>query len=76
MLTRSFERALVLLLSKDVFAQLINEQLRCSTTMQTPTTPSVDSGEVNKTIRTDNEDDDEQHFYSAQPSRMFTKMRD
>jgi hypothetical protein len=49
--------------SKDVFAQLINEHLKCSTAMETPATPSMNIN--NK------DNDDEQNFYSAPPSRMF-----
>ncbi|CAF3944526.1 unnamed protein product [Rotaria sp. Silwood2] len=53
----------------NVLTQLINEQLRCSTTMQTPTTPNIDINRLNNANRDDNDDDDdEQNFYSAPPS--------
>ncbi|CAF1205347.1 unnamed protein product [Rotaria sordida] len=55
--------------NQDVLAQLINEQLRCSTTIQTPTTPNIDINGLNNINRDDNDDvDDEQNFYSAPPS--------
>jgi hypothetical protein len=57
---------------KDVLAQLINDHVRSSTTMQTPATPSMDIGGLND--RDNNEDDDEQNFYSAPPSRMYTDI--
>ncbi len=60
---------------KNVLAQLINDHLRSSTTMQTPVTPSVDIGGLNTINRDNNDDDDEQNFYSAPPSRMFTKKK-
>jgi len=41
--------------------------------MQTPATPSIDIGRLNNINRDNNEDDDEQNFYSAPPSRMFAK---
>ncbi len=40
--------------------------------MQTPATPSMDIGGLND--RDNNEDDDEQNFYSAPPSRMYTDI--
>jgi hypothetical protein len=54
---------------KDVFAQLINEHLKCSTTMETPATPSM----TNKVPRNNKNDDGEQNFYSTPTSRMFIK---
>jgi hypothetical protein len=45
---------------KDVFSQLINEHLKCSTAMETPATPSMNK-----------EGNDEQKFYSTPSSRMF-----
>lgn len=56
----------------------MNDHLRCSTTMQTPVTPSIDIDRLNHSNRDNNEDDaddDEQNFYSAPPSRMFTKRK-
>lgn len=51
--------------NQNVLTQLINEHLRCSTTLQTPVTASGS----NKLYRTNSdEDDDEQNFYSAPPS--------
>jgi len=52
--------------NQNVLTQLINEHLRCSTTLQTPVTASG----PNKLFRTnsDDDDDDEQNFYSAPPS--------
>lgn len=58
---------------KDVLAQLTNDHVRCSTTMQTPSTPNVNTDRLDNINREDNnEDDDEQNFYSAPPSRMFS----
>lgn len=58
-------------------AQLINDHLRCSTAMQTPSTPGIDlSGSHNPNPDNNNDDaddDDEQNFYSAPPSRMYFK---
>ncbi len=53
----------------------MNDHLRCSTTMQTPATPSIDINRLNHPNRDTDEDDDEQNFYSAPPSRMFTKRK-
>ncbi len=53
--------------SKDVFAQL----LKCSTTMQTPSSPSIDIHGLNKVAQGTKEDNDEQTFYSAPPSRIL-----
>jgi hypothetical protein len=58
-----------------VLAQLINDHLRSSTTMQTPITPGIDIGGLNNPNRDNNEDDDEQNFYSAPPSRMFDEKK-
>jgi hypothetical protein len=69
--TKNF--SILFLKKKDVLAQLINDHLRSSTTMQTPVTPSIDIGGLNNINRNNNDDDDEQNFYSAPPSRMFTK---
>jgi hypothetical protein len=44
--------------------------------MQTPATPSIDINRLNHPNRDiDEDDDDEQNFYSAPPSRMFTKRK-
>jgi len=56
---------------KDGFSQLINEQLKGSTIMQTPATPSIDMNGLNKVIGGRKQDNDEQNFYSAPPSRRF-----
>jgi hypothetical protein len=58
--------------NQDVLAQLINDHLRSSTTMQTPVTPSMDIGDIHRDHNED--DDDEQNFYSAPPSP--TQQRD
>jgi hypothetical protein len=41
--------------------------------METPATPTIDINEMHNINRDNSEDDDEQNFYSAPPSRMFTK---
>jgi hypothetical protein len=41
--------------------------------MQTPVTPSMDIGDIHRDHNED--DDDEQNFYSAPPSRMYTKRK-
>jgi len=43
--------------------------------MQTPTTPGIDIGGLSNPNRDNNEDDDEQNFYSAPPSRMFDEKK-
>ena len=58
--------------SKDVFAQIINEHLKCSTLMETPATPSMNINGLNKIGRDQKESDDEQNFYSTPTSRIFT----
>jgi hypothetical protein len=40
--------------------------------METPATPTIDINETNKINQDNNEDDDEQNFYSAPPSRTLT----
>ena len=59
--------------SKDAFSQLINEHLKGSTTMETPITPGINTDGLNKIQRVGKDDDDEQSFYSAPPSRMFNQ---
>ncbi|CAF0738309.1 unnamed protein product [Adineta steineri] len=49
---------------KNVLAQL----LKCSTTMETPGTPSFDIHRMNKAAQMNKEDEDAQNFYSAPPS--------
>jgi hypothetical protein len=39
--------------------------------MQTPATPSIDVSKFNNITRDSDEEDMEQKFYSAPPSRMF-----
>lgn len=55
-------------------AHLINDQARCSTTIQTPATPGADlySASESQCLKPvdDDDDDDEQDFYSAPPSRI------
>ncbi|CAF4438323.1 unnamed protein product [Rotaria socialis] len=58
---------------QDLLTQLINEQLRCSTTMQTPISSNMDTNDLNNINQNDNidgDDDDEQNYYSAPPSPM------
>ncbi|CAF0853139.1 unnamed protein product [Adineta steineri] len=53
--------------NQDVLAQLVTDQLRCSTSIQTPSTPIIDINKSNNSNR-DNTNDDDDDFYSAPPS--------
>lgn len=50
---------------QDAFTRFVHEHLKCSTTMETPTTPSSNT-------QCGTEDDDQQKFYSALPSRIIS----
>ncbi|CAF2368241.1 unnamed protein product [Rotaria sp. Silwood2] len=50
---------------QNVFTQLINEHLKFSATMETPTTPNISINETNNNTHHSKKDDDKQNFYSA-----------
>lgn len=55
--------------AKTPFSHLLDEHLQGATMMDTPVTPGINLNGLNKVQHMTKDEDDEQSFYSAPPSR-------